>query len=193
MRVIKSLVFAACLAPLLRIVWRVFAGLEVNPVEALLHSSGLWALIFLLVSLAISPLRALPGLGKLILLRRMLGLYAFFYAAAHVGLYVALDQGLVWAAIWRDFWRRPFITVGLAAFVLLIPLAITSSDGWMRRLKRNWQRLHWLVYPAAVLAVLHFWWLVKRDIREPAAYALALAVLLIWRVWRVWRSRRRGG
>lgn len=187
MRTIKTILFLAALLPLTHIVWRVWAGMEVNPVEALLHSTGTWALVFLLLSLTITPARQLTGFNSLIRLRRMLGLYAFFYACCHLGIYVGIDQGFDWPRILPDVWKRPFITVGFACFLLLLPLAITSTEGWMRRLKRNWGRLHRLVYPAAILAVLHYWWLVKRDVTQPAIYASLLAVLLIWRVIKRYR------
>jgi sulfoxide reductase heme-binding subunit YedZ len=135
-------------------------------------------------------LRQLSGWAAWLRVRRLLGLSTFAYAVAHFVLYVWLDQGLEAAAIWRDVLKRPFVTAGMAAFVLLLPLAITSTDGWMRRLKRRWGQLHQLVYPAAALAVLHYLWLVKKDLTQPLLYALALAMLLGWRLWR-WGRRQR--
>jgi sulfoxide reductase heme-binding subunit YedZ len=157
-------------------------GLGANPVETLTHSTGEWTLRFLLLTLAITPLRRLSGWTVLQRFRRMLGLLAFFYAGLHFAVWAVLDQSLSWSAILDDVVKRPYITVGFAAFLMLIPLALTSTRGMMRRLGRNWQRLHRLVYPIAVLGVLHFIWLVKADWREPAIYAGILAVLLLARL-----------
>lgn len=136
------------------------------------------------------PLAAAQRLGGVAACASSVGVIDFAYAVAHFVLYVWLDQGLEAAAIWRDVLKRPFVTAGMAAFMLLLPLAITSTDGWMRRLKRRWGQLHQLVYPAAALAVLHYFWLVKKDLTQPLLYALALAVLLGWRLWR-WGRRQR--
>ncbi|WP_148713884.1 sulfite oxidase heme-binding subunit YedZ [Chitinolyticbacter meiyuanensis] len=185
-RWLKPTLFLACLAPL---AWTgVFVFAAVNPVEYLTHQTGTWALVGLLTTLAITPLRQLTGWNALVRLRRMLGLFAFFYACLHFLIWLALDHGFDLAAMWHDVVKRPFITVGFTALLLLLPLAVTSTDAMMRRLKRNWGRLHRLVYLVAVLAVLHYWWLVKRDVTEPAIYAAVLALLLGWRVWRRWRA-----
>lgn len=176
------------LLPLGSVLWRL--GEAVNPVELLTRSTGTWALTGLLLTLAITPLRQLGGGPALLRLRRPLGLLAFVYGVIHLLIYLLLDQQLAWAEIGRDLLKRPFITAGMAGFVLLLPLAITSTDGWMRRLKRRWGQLHQLVYPAAALAVLHYFWLVKKDLTQPLLYALALAVLLGWRLWR-WGRRQR--
>jgi len=184
---IKGLLFLICLLPLVQLLWHTLAGHAVNPIEDLTRGLGTWTLRFLLLTLCVSPLRALGAPGWLLRLRRMLGLYAFFYACLHLLTYLWLDQFFDWAAIVRDIVKRPFITVGMLAFVLLLPLAITSSDGWIRRLKRNWGKLHRLVYVIAPLGVLHYLWLVKRDLQSPLIYAAILAVLLLWRVWRYLR------
>jgi len=184
---IKALLFVLCLLPLAASLWQALSGQAVNPVEALTRDSGSWALNLLLASLAITPLRRLGAPGWLLRLRRMLGLYAFFYASVHLLIYLWLDQLFDWPAIVHDIIKRPFITVGMAAFALLLPLAITSTDGWLRRLKRRWGQLHRLVYPLAVLAVVHYLWLVKRDLTEPLLYAAVLALLLGLRLW--WRLR----
>ena len=185
---IKAIVFFLCLLPAVNLAlgWRADA-LGANPIETITRASGEWALRFLLITLAVTPLRRFTGLHWLLRLRRMLGLYAFAYAAAHFAIYLWLDQFFDWAAIVRDIVKRPFITVGMLAFGLLLPLAITSTDGWIRRLKRNWGKLHRLVYVIAPLGVLHYLWLVKRDLQSPLIYAAILAVLLLWRVWRYLR------
>lgn len=186
---IKALLFVLCLLPLAASLWQALSGQAVNPVETLTRDSGSWALNLLLAGLAITPLRRLGAPGWLLRLRRMLGLYTFFYGVLHLLSYLWLDQFFDWQAIWHDILKRPFITVGMAAMLLMLPLAITSSDGWMRRLKRNWGRLHQLTYPLAICGVLHYWWLVKRDITQPALYATILAVLLAWRLWQRWPRR----
>ncbi|WP_028453700.1 sulfite oxidase heme-binding subunit YedZ [Chitinilyticum aquatile] len=188
-RWVKPLLFVLCLLPLARMVWLVLQAVPVNPVEFITRSTGTWALVGLCLSLAISPLRRITGYGALLRVRRMVGLFAFFYAALHLLTYLWLDQFFDWAAILRDVLKRPFVTLGFAAFLLLLPLAVTSTDGWIRRLRRNWGRLHRLVYPAAVLAVLHYLWLVKRDLTEPLLYAAVLAVLLGVRIYWFCRAR----
>lgn len=185
---LKATVAVGGALPAVSLWWRLPQA--VNPVEFLTRSTGTWALVGLLATLTVSPLRQLSGWAAWLRVRRLLGLSTFAYAVAHFVLYVWLDQGLEAAAIWRDVLKRPFVTAGMAAFMLLLPLAITSTDGWMRRLKRRWGLLHRLVYPAAMLAVLHYFWLVKKDLTQPLLYALALAVLLGWRLWR-WGRRQR--
>lgn len=184
---IKGLLFLVCLLPLAQLLWHALLGHAVNPIEDLTRGLGTWTLRFLLITLCVSPLRALGAPGWLLRLRRMLGLYAFFYACLHLLTYLWLDQFFDWGAIVRDIVKRPFITVGMLAFLLLLPLAITSTDGWIRRLKRSWGKLHRLVYVIAPLGVLHYLWLVKRDLQSPLIYAAILAVLLLWRVWRYLR------
>ncbi|KAF0812396.1 Protein-methionine-sulfoxide reductase heme-binding subunit MsrQ [Andreprevotia sp. IGB-42] len=186
-KTLKIIVFVLCLYPLARMGWHI--PTEVDPVAFLLHSSGRWALTGLLITLCVSPLRQLTGRGELLKLRRMLGLYAFFYAVLHFCIYLGLDRQLDFSTIAHDIIKRPYITVGFTALLLLIPLAVTSTDRMMRRLKRNWGRLHQLIYPIAILGVLHFWWLVKRDVTVPAIYAVLLALLLLWRVWRWYKPR----
>lgn len=179
---IKPIVFVLCLLPLLRL--GLLFGDAVNPIELLTRSTGTWALVGLLLTLSITPLRQITGWSWLQSLRRMLGLYAFFYAVLHFITYIWLDQFFDLSAIVQDIIKRPFITIGFAAFLLLIPLAVTSTNGWMRRLKRNWGRLHRLIYLIAPLAVIHYVWLVKKDLTQPLLYAAVLVLLLGWRVWR---------
>ena len=142
-----------------------------------------------MLTLAITPLRQLTGWSVLVRFRRMLGLYAFAYASLHFAAYLGLDLRGFWAQVFEDIVKRPYITVGFIAWLLLVPLAVTSTTGWIKRLGRNWSRLHKLVYVIAVLAVLHFWWLVKSDLREPALYAAIAAVLLGWRAWKALKAR----
>nr|WP_251044708.1 MULTISPECIES: protein-methionine-sulfoxide reductase heme-binding subunit MsrQ [unclassified Lysobacter] len=165
-------------------------GLGADPIAAIEHRLGLWALRLLMIALAVTPLRQLTGQAALLRFRRLLGLYAFFYASLHLAAYLILDLKGYWTQIFEEIAKRPYITVGFLAWLLLIPLAVTSTQGMMRRLGRLWGRLHQLVYVIAVLAVLHFWWLVKSDIREPALYAAILAVLLGWRMWRRFAEAR---
>ncbi|WIH03453.1 protein-methionine-sulfoxide reductase heme-binding subunit MsrQ [Xanthomonas translucens pv. graminis] len=193
----KGMVHVLALAPLAYLGWQFWQvwqsgsdALGADPVAEIEHRTGLWALRLLLLTLAITPLRQLSGQSVLLRFRRMLGLYAFFYACVHLGVYLGLDLRGYWAQIFEDIIKRPYITVGFIAWLLLIPLAITSTQGWMRRLKRNWGKLHKAIYAIGVLAVLHFWWLVKSDIREPLLYAAILALLLGWRGWRALSARR---
>ncbi|SMF02569.1 protein-methionine-sulfoxide reductase heme-binding subunit MsrQ [Pseudogulbenkiania subflava] len=183
----KALVFIACLLPLARTAWIVVDGQAVNPIEFITRSTGTWTLVWLLATLAVTPLRRLTGWNVLQRFRRLLGLFAFCYAALHFTTYLWLDQFFDWHAIVKDIAKRPFITVGFAALLLMTPLAVTSTDGWLRRLKRNWGRLHRLVYAVAILGVTHYWWLVKKDIRQPLIYAAVLALLLGLRLY--WRAR----
>lgn len=191
----KTLVHALSLTPLAILSWQfwdVFRSgsdaLGADPVAEVEHRLGLWALRFLILVLAVAPLRQLTGKPALLQFRRMLGLYAFAYATLHFAAYLVLDLRGYWTQIFEEIAKRPYITVGFAAWLLLVPLAITSTRGWMRRLGRRWGQLHKLVYAIGVFAVLHFWWLVKSDIREPALYAGLLAVVLGWRLLR--RLRR---
>jgi sulfoxide reductase heme-binding subunit YedZ len=181
---IKPIVFLACLLPFLMLAYAAFMGsLGVNPVETLTRETGGWTLKFLLITLSVTPLRKITGQNWLIKLRRMFGLYVFFYALLHFTTYIWFDQYFDWAAILKDIPKRPFITVGFSAFVLLIPLALTSTNKMMKRLKRNWTKLHKLIYVIAVLGVLHFLWLVKADTREPLIYAGILLALLAYRAY----------
>lgn len=187
---LKTVVFLLALVPLARASWIVYVGDAVNPVEFITRSTGTWTLSFLLITLCATPLRRLGGWSWPLRLRRMLGLYAFFYGSLHLATYLWLDQMFDWSGIVHDIAKRPFVTVGFAAMLLMTPLAITSTQGWMRRLKRRWGQLHKLVYPVALLGVLHYWWLVKRDLTQPALFALALALLLGMRLMH-WRQNRR--
>jgi methionine sulfoxide reductase heme-binding subunit len=193
-RVGKALLFLVCLLPLGQLSWQVATNtVGANPVEAVLHFTGLWALRFLLLTLAVTPLRRLTGAGWLLRFRRMLGLFAFFYVVLHFAVYLVLDRELAWSEIVTDLSKRPYIIVGFTAFLLLIPLAVTSTRGWVKRLGRRWQLLHRSVYLIAILGVLHFCWLVKADLREPLIYGAVLAVLLGFRVpWLRLGSRLRG-
>ena len=188
----KPLLLVAALAPAALLAWRALSGrLGANPVEELLLTTGLWAFRFLLLSLAVTPLRRLTGWSRVIRFRRMIGLFAFFYAALHLSIYVLLDQGLAFRFILADVAKRRFITAGMVAFVLLVPLAVTSTTGWIRRLGRRWQQLHRVAYVSAAAAALHFIWKVKVVVGEPVYYAVALAVLLGIRL--AWRRRTQAG
>ncbi len=179
----KPLLFLASLLPLARLVWLGFTdGLTANPIEYITHQTGTWALNFLLFTLTVTPLVRLTGYTPLTGLRRMLGLYSFFYAVLHFITYIWLDQFFDFGHILHDIGKRPFITVGFAAFVLLIPLAATSTKAMMKRLGRRWKQLHRLVYPAAIFAVVHYYWLVKKDVTVPLEYAAVLAALLLIRL-----------
>jgi len=183
-RVAKPALFALCALPAC---WLIYAGatggLGLNPVETITHFTGEWTLRLLLATLAVTPLRKLTGIGAVMRLRRMLGLYAFFYVCLHLLTYVWLDAFFSPGYIWDDIAKRLYITAGFTGFCLLLPLALTSTNAMIRRLgARRWQRLHRLVYPAAIAGVLHFLWLVKADLREPLLYAALLALLLALRL-----------
>ena len=182
---IKSVIFVACLIPLARLAWFAFQGnLSANPIEFITRSLGTWTLVFLLITLSVTPLRKLLNQPWLIKLRRMLGLFAFFYASLHFVTYIWLDQFFDLQAIYKDVIKRPFITVGFASFLLLIPLAVTSTNNMVRRLGgKRWQKLHRLVYLIAVGGVVHYWWLVNKDITQPVIYAAVLAILLGYRIF----------
>ena len=180
---VKVVVFAACLIPLARLGWLGYTdGLGANPIEFITRSTGTWTLVFLMITLAVTPFRKLSGWVALVRLRRMLGLFAFFYVCLHFTTYIWLDQFFDLHDIVKDVIKRPFITVGFASFLLLIPLAVTSTNGMMRRLGRSWQQLHQLIYLIAIGGVVHYWWLVKKDITQPLIYAAVLALLLGYRV-----------
>ena len=180
----KVPVFIICLAPLATLIWRALTGrLGANPVEFLQHATGLWTLRFLIFTLTITPLRKLLKLPELIRFRRMLGLFAFFYVCLHFLTYIGPDQSFNLAAMWKDVEKRRYITVGFLGFVLLIPLAITSTAGWIRRLGgKRWQTLHRSIYIAAICGVIHYYWLVKSDVRNPLFYAALVSILLLWRL-----------
>lgn len=193
----KAAVFVAAWYPLARIVFfGVTDRLGANPIEFITRSTGLWTLVFLCITLAVTPVRRLTGFSALVRFRRMLGLYAFFYAALHFTTYIWFDKWFDVAAMLKDVGKRPFITVGFAAFVLLIPLAITSTRAMTRKLGRRWQTLHRLIYAIGVLAILHFWWMKagKHDLALPKLYGAIMVVLLGWRIgaWLLarWKARR---
>jgi sulfoxide reductase heme-binding subunit YedZ len=177
-------VFALCLVPGLLLAWKAFAGdLGANPIEFITHWTGDWTIRFLCVTLAITPLRKLLRLPELIRFRRMLGLFGFFYASLHFLTWFVLDKFFDWNEIAKDVVKRPFITAGFTAFVLLIPLAVTSTAGWIRRLGgKRWQMLHRLIYVSACAGVVHYYWLVKSDIRLPLLYGAIVTVLLAYRL-----------
>jgi sulfoxide reductase heme-binding subunit YedZ len=188
----KILVFLLCLAPLFRLAWRVWnQDVTANPTEFIQHFTGDWAIRLIVATLAVTPLRKLLGVPGLIRFRRMIGLFAFFYACLHFLTYLWLDRLFDFPAMLKDVGRRPFIAAGFIAFVCLVPLAVTSTAGWIRRLGgKRWQRLHSLVYVTAIAAVVHYYWLVKSDIRQPMLYGTLVALLLAWRV--VSRAIRNG-
>lgn len=197
---LKAAVWIGALLPawhLARDAWT--GGLGADPVESLLHGTGTWALVLLLVTLAVTPIRRVTGWNAVIRVRRLLGLFSFFYAALHVGVYLVLDQGLAPAFILEDVAERPWITVGAGAFVILTLLAGTSTRGWIRRLGRTWRRLHRTVYAAGALVVLHVLWQVKADAREALLFAAAFSALMLFRLpWRrlgeaITRLQRREG
>ena len=196
----KPLLFAACAAPAAWMLWGVLAALGklpqggmdlgADPTNRLIHACGLTALRLLLITLAVTPLRKLTGWNNLVRLRRMLGLFAFFYVLLHFAVYAWLDQELDLRRIGADIVKRPYITLGMLALLLLIPLAITSTNGMMRRLGRRWTKLHKLVYVIAVLGLWHFWWQVKKDIREPLLYVGIFVVLMAFRLkGKFWPAR----
>jgi sulfoxide reductase heme-binding subunit YedZ len=192
---IKTAVFVLALGPLARLllagITGAFGGLGANPVEFVTRSTGTWTLVFLCITLAVTPARRFTGWNWLQRLRRMLGLFAFFYGALHFTTYFWLDQWFDLAAIVKDIVKRPFITMGFAAFVLMIPLALTSTDAMVRRLGRRWGKLHRLVYAVAIAAILHYWWhkAGKNDYSEVGWYAAAVIGLLGWRLVDRWRKR----
>lgn len=191
-RVLKPAVFVAALGPAVWLVVGAFTdGLGVNPVETITNSTGIWSLRLLVLTLAVTPVRRLTGWNPVIQFRRMLGLFAAFYAGLHFLTYFVLDHSLVFDGVWEDVLKRPYITAGFTGFVAMLPLAVTSTQGWIRRLGgRWWNRLHRLVYPIAALGVLHYWWKVKVDVSSPALYAGLVVVLLGLRAWRAWRQRQ---
>ena len=190
----KPVVFLVCLIPALHAagdVYGITGDLGANPVENLQDRFGNWGLRFLIITLAISPFRLRSGWNWLARFRRMLGLFAFFYVLMHFLTWLLLDQGLYLSAIIEDIAKRPFITIGFAAFVILLSLAVTSTAGMRRRLGRRWQKLHNWIYVAAILGVWHYWWQVKLDVSDPAIYASALAVLLLYRIWYRYKNPRK--
>jgi sulfoxide reductase heme-binding subunit YedZ len=192
MRFIKPTLFVLALTPCAGLIYMALTDrLSANPIEDITLTTGIWALRFLLVSLAITPIRRITGWQRVIQYRRMFGLFAFFYASLHLLTYVVLDQGLAFEYILPDIVKRPYITMGMIAFTLMVPLAVTSTKGWIRRLGRKWQVLHRLVYISGIAACLHFLWKVKLAIGEPVYYAVILGALLAFRL--VWRFRSNAG
>jgi sulfoxide reductase heme-binding subunit YedZ len=189
----KIAVFIAAWYPLARIIlFGVTERLGANPIEFITRSTGLWTLVFLCITLAVTPLRRLTGVAAFVRFRRMLGLYTFFYATLHFTTYLLIDKRIDVAAILKDIGKRPFITVGFAAFVLLIALAVTSPRAMVRRLGRRWQTLHRAIYAIGALAILHFWWMKagKHDLLLPKIYGAIMVALLGWRLI-VWLRERR--
>ncbi|MGD0842040.1 MAG: protein-methionine-sulfoxide reductase heme-binding subunit MsrQ [Candidatus Acidiferrales bacterium] len=191
----KVFVFVLCLAPVGFIAWGLFTNptAQADPIAFITHRTGDWTIRFVIVTLAITPLRKILHLPQLIRFRRMVGLFAFFYVFLHFSTWIGLDHFFAWPEMWKDVLKRRFITVGFSAFVLMIPLAITSTAGWIRRLGgRRWQRLHQLIYVIAILGVIHYAWLVKSDERKPIFYGTLVGLLLAYRIgaWIKDRTRR---
>ena len=187
-QIIKGAVFFLALLPLVNTATLVLRGDAVDPVALMTHTTGDWTLNFLLLTLSITPLRRFGLPASIIRLRRMLGLYAFFYAVLHFMIYLFLDNNGSLSATIHDAFRRPFVTAGILALLMMTPLAITSNDRSIRALKRNWGRLHRLVYLVAIAGVIHYIWLVKRDMSRPLSYLLVLSGLLLLRL--LWSAQR---
>jgi sulfoxide reductase heme-binding subunit YedZ len=181
----KPVVFLLCLLPLAALGWRALHGaLTANPIEFITHATGDWTLRFLIITLCVTPFRKILHLPELVRFRRMLGLFVFFYACLHFTTYIWLDKFFDLSEMWKDIAKRKYITVGFTAFLLLIPLAITSTAGWIRRLGgKRWQLLHRLIYVSAALGVIHYYWLVKSALIRPLTYGAIVAVLLLWRLF----------
>ena len=187
---VKAVLWVVCLAPALSLAIAALTdGLGANPIEEITHRTGWWALFLLTVTLSITPLRRVAGKPGWVRYRRLVGLFAFFYATLHFLTYLVLDQFFGWSYIIEDIAERPFITLGFATWLLLVALAVTSTTGWIRRLRRNWQRLHRLVYVAALGGGVHFLWKVKADTREPIVFLAVIIALLLVRVWGPWKRR----
>jgi methionine sulfoxide reductase heme-binding subunit len=198
----KVVVFLLCLLPFGDLVWRVVRALwqglpletylTANPIEFITHRTGDWVLRFVVITLAITPVRKLLKMPQLIRFRRMLGLFAFFYGCLHFSTWMVLDKFFDWSDMWADVHKRPFITIGFLGFVLMIPLAMTSTAGWIRRLGgKRWQMLHRAVYVTAIAGVIHYYWLVKSDVHKPLEYGFLVAILLVWRLWDWLIARRK--
>jgi methionine sulfoxide reductase heme-binding subunit len=189
---VRAAAFVGALVPAVRLLVGFFTDdLTANPIEFITRQTGFWALTLLVVTLVVTPLRRLTGWNEIIKLRRMLGLFAFFYATLHLLTWIVLDKFFDVGMMVEDVTMRRFITIGMLTWAVLLPLAITSTRGMIRRLGRRWQTLHKLVYVAAVTAVIHYWWLVKADLFWPEFFAVALAMLLGFRLWWTSRTRRR--
>lgn len=194
-RLLKPFAFLAALVPLALLVWDALHDqLSANPIQDITEATGIWTLRFVMITLAIRPLRRIPALSRLGDFRRMAGLFAFFYGVLHLTTYVYLDQFFDVAAIAKDIVKRPFITAGMTAFALMIPLALTSTKGMIRRMGgARWKMLHRLIYATAICGVIHYLWLVKADRQRPLTYGALLAVLLGYRLWEFWSKRRTAG
>jgi len=190
-KLLKPAVFILCLLPLALLVWNGFNNaLGVNPAETILDTMGNWAIYMLLITLSITPFRKLTGWGAVIRLRRMFGLFAFFYVCLHLLSYIWFDQYFDWNEILQDIIKRPFITLGFATFILLIPLVVTSTNKMMLRLKKRWKLLHQLVYPISIMAVVHFFLMTRADFRHPIIIAGILALLLGYRLFVYYRKQQ---
>ena len=187
-RWLKPTVFVLCLMPLVLLIVRAATGgLGANPIEAITRDLGDWALRFILIALAVTPLRIVTGISAIGRLRRMLGLFAFFYVVLHFMSYIGLDQFFFWPGIWQDIVKRVYITLGMLAVLLLLPLALTSTDGMVKKVGgKTWRRLHRLVYPAAILGVIHYFMMIKADYTQPLIYAAVLASLFGVRLYKKW-------
>ena len=187
----KVAIWIFALLPLARLIWLgIHDDLSANPVEFVERSTGTWALVFLLITLSMTPIRLLTGQIWQIQLRRMLGLWMFFYACLHITTYVWLDYSFLWSDIVKDIIKHPYVIVGFSAFLLTIPLAVTSNNFMIKRMKKNWKKLHQLIYVIAILAILHFWWLVKKDVTEPFYYAAVLIILFGIRLYYQYSSKK---
>jgi len=190
----KVVLFCLCLVPFGLLLWRILQNdLTANPSQFLEHRTGDWTIRFVVITLAITPLRKILNLPQLIRFRRMLGLYAFFYGCLHFTSWIWFDKFFAWPDMWADVHKRPYITLGVTGFVLMIPLAITSTAGWIRRLGgKRWQALHRAIYVTAIAGVIHYYWLVKSDVRKPLEYAFLVGILLVWRLgtWIVGRRKQ---
>ena len=188
----KAFLFVLCLIPALYLGWRAYnKDLTPDPVNYITHFTGDWTIRFLLITLTVTPLRGLLNQPQLVRFRRMFGLFAFFYGCLHFSTWLVLDKFFDWHEMGQDILKRRFITVGMLGLLLMVPLAITSTAGWVRRLGfKNWQRLHRLIYFSAASGVIHYYWLVKSDIREPLMYGAILLVLMLYRAWHWLPSRR---
>ncbi len=191
MKTSRGILFILALLPLAYVIYGVLTdNLGANPIEKMEHLTGLWALIFLMASLSVTPLRKITGWNKIIRFRRMLGLFVFFYALIHFGIYLGLDRFLIWPDIKKDLTKRPYIIVGFSALLMLVPLVFTSTKKSIRRLGKKWIKLHRLVYVIALLAILHFWWLVKADIFYPFVFAAIYLLLMAVRIYYAKSIRR---
>jgi len=190
-RVLKPAVFVAALAPFLWLLYNAFWGdLGANPVETITNQTGIWTLRLIVATIAITPIRWLTKWNPIIQFRRMIGLFAFFYSVLHFSIYFVLDRSMMVEGLWDDVVKRPYITVGFIGFVMMIPLALTSTKGWIRRIGgKRWALLHRLVYVTAIAGVIHYWWKVKLDVTDPMIYAAIVAILLGWRLVRAFRAR----